>query len=206
MPSVGAYACTKTSSAALLGATLTRLCRLARYEKTDHKTLSCVCLDDPPRQSDNHHLTPPTKAALIRLVRVGLVGCVKNKLATTATAQDLYVSQLFRGRRWYVEQTCDSWFIMSSPHIVVEPAASVAPYDATLVGSARQTRRRWVQEVLAALDDKLGAVRGNVFEIHAGADYRDFGLADGLLQRGAVVAVPTLGLSQGRQLAFYASH
>jgi hypothetical protein len=45
-----------------------------------------------------------------------------------------------------------------------------------------------------------------VFEIHAGADYRDFGLADGLLQRGAVVTVPTLGLSQGRQLAFYASH
>lgn len=114
-----------------------------QVRKTDHKTLSCVCLDDPPRQSDTHHLTPPAKPALIRLVRIGLVGCVKNKLTTTATAQDLYVSQLFRGRRWYVEQTCDIWFVMSSPHIVVEPAASVAPYDATLVGSARQTRRRW---------------------------------------------------------------
>lgn len=206
MPSVGADACTKTSSAALLGITLTRSSLLARYKNANHKTLSCVCVADPPRQSDNRHLTKSAKAALIRLVRIGLVGCVKNKLATTASAQDLYVSQLFRGRRWYVEQTCDIWFVMSSRHGVVEPDDLVAPYDATLVGSTRQTRRRWAQEALVALDDKLGDVRGYVFEIHAGSDYRDFGLADGLLQRGAVVAVPALGLTQGQQLAFYASH
>lgn len=41
--------------------------------------------------------------------RVGLVGCVKQKLHHPATAADLYVSPLFRGRRRYVERTSSSW-------------------------------------------------------------------------------------------------
>lgn len=128
---------------------------------------------------------------------------MKNKLAATALAQDLYVSQLFSGRRWYVEQTCDRWFVMSALHHILEPDDLIAPYDVTLVGTTRETRRRWSQETLAAIDKKLGNVRGYVFEVHAGSDYRDFGLTEGLLRRGALVVVPTLGLTQGRQLAFY---
>ena len=138
-------------------------------------------------------------------VRIGLVGCVKNKLSTTAEAQELYVSTLFKGRRWYVENTCDQWFIMSALHKIVEPSHLLAPYDVSLVGVTRETRRLWAEATLAAIDHKLGAVRSYIFEIHAGSDYRDFGLTDGLLLRGALVAVPTLGLTQGRQLAFYAN-
>lgn len=136
-------------------------------------------------------------------MRIGLIGCVKNKLAATAFAQDLYVSQPFRGRCWYVEQTCDRWFVMSALHHALEPDYLVAPYDVALVGTTRETRRRWSQETLAAIDGKLGSVRGYVLEVHAGSDYRDLGLTDGLLQRGALVVVPTLGLTQGWQLAFY---
>ena len=94
---------------------------------------------------------------------------------------------------------------MSALHHLLEPDDLVAPYDVTLVGTTRETRRSWSQETLAAISDKLGDVRGYVFEIHAGADYRDFGLTDGLLRRGALVVVPTLGLTQGRQLSFYAN-
>ena len=57
------------------------------------------------------------------------------------------------------------------------------------------------------LQSTINSVTSEVtfFEIHAGSDYRDFGLTDGLLLRGALVVVPTLGLTQGRQLAFYAN-
>jgi hypothetical protein len=41
--------------------------------------------------------------------RVGLVGCVKSKQPRRARAADLYTSALFRGRRSFVESTCDRW-------------------------------------------------------------------------------------------------
>jgi hypothetical protein len=138
-------------------------------------------------------------------MRIGLVGCVKNKLSTAAEAQDLYISALFRGRRWFVENTCDQWLVLSALHKLAEPGDLLTPYDVSLVGASRSARRMWAQETLAAIDHKLGDVRSYVFEIHAGSDYRNFGLVDGLLLRGASIAVPTLGLTQGQQLAFYAN-
>jgi hypothetical protein len=150
-------------------------------------------------------LTTTAEESRVQQVRIGLVGCVKNKLTAMAEAQDLYVSTLFKGRRRYVEHTCDRWFVLSALHKIVEPSDLLSPYDVSLVGARSETRRLWAQETLTAIDHKLGDVRSYVFEIHAGSDYRDFGLTDGLLLRGASVAVPTLGLTQGRQLAFYAN-
>lgn len=150
-------------------------------------------------------LTLAAKESRLQQVRIGLVGCVKNKLTTTSEAQELCVSALFKGRRWYVEHTCDRWFVLSALHKIVEPSDLLVPYDVSLVGAKSETRRLWAQSTLAAIDYKLGDVRSYVFEIHAGSDYRDFGLTDGLLLRGALVVVPTLGLTQGRQLAFYAN-
>ena len=141
----------------------------------------------------------------MRQERIGLVGCVKNKLTAMSEEQDLYTSTLFKGRRWYVEHTCDRWFVLSAFHKIVKPSDSLVPYDVSLVGAGSETRRLWAQAILATIDHKLGGVQSYVFEIHAGSDYRDFGLTDGLLLRGAFVAVPTLGLTQGRQLTFYAN-
>ena len=87
----------------------------------------------------------------------------------------------------------------------MEPSDLLVSYDVSLVGARSETRRLWAQATLASIDHKLGDVRSYIFEIHAGSDYRDFGLTDGLLLRGALVVVPTLGLTQGRQLAFYAN-
>jgi hypothetical protein len=48
--------------------------------------------------------------------RIGLVGCVKDKVNVPTKARDLYVSPLFVGRRRYVERTCDQWWILSAAH------------------------------------------------------------------------------------------
>lgn len=136
--------------------------------------------------------------------RIGLVGCVKDKRSKAAMAQDLYVSTLFVGRRAYVERTCDEWFVLSALHGLVKPTQMLEPYDVTLVGAPRQRRREWADATLQQIDSQIGTLSGLEIELHAGADYRDFGLVDGLQRRGATVVVPALGLSQGRQLAFYA--
>jgi Family of unknown function (DUF6884)/GIY-YIG catalytic domain len=140
----------------------------------------------------------------LRNGRIGLVGCVKQKGASSAPARDLYTSPLFRGRRRYVESSCAQWYILSALHGLVAPDELLDPYDESLTNAGRARRRRWADEVLTALDDAIADHRGLVYEIHAGATYRDFGLVDGLRRRDAIVEIPTEGLTQGEQLAFYA--
>jgi hypothetical protein len=136
-------------------------------------------------------------------VRIGLVGCVKEKGSGPTTAADLYTSALFRGRKRFVERTCNAWFILSAKHGLVDPTQVLEPYDATVKDQPRAARRAWSASVLRELQARLGPLQHHEFEIHAGQDYRNFGLEDGLRAAGATVEVPTAGLVQGRQLAFY---
>jgi hypothetical protein len=135
--------------------------------------------------------------------RIGLVGCVKSKLDRSAPARDLYTSPLFQGRRRFVENSCDRWFVLSAKYGLVDPDKVLQPYDRTLKQVGRAERRRWSAAVVSGLELELGAFRTVVFEIHAGDDYRKFGLEDGIRGRGGQVVVPTHGLSLGQQLAFY---
>lgn len=137
-------------------------------------------------------------------MRVGLVGCVKQKAVHSCAAEDLNVSTLFQGRRAYVRTSCDRWLILSAKHGLLQPTDVIAPYDETLTTAPRDIRRAWSEGVLSALVAELGHLEGVTFEIHAGAAYRDFGLVDGLLAAGANVEIPAAGLTQGQQLAFYA--
>jgi hypothetical protein len=138
-------------------------------------------------------------------VRVGLVGCVKTKVARPEKAKDLYASALFRGRRSYVESTCDQWFVLSAMHGLLSPERVIEPYEQTLHGNSTDAKRRWAASVLRQLEAHELVQGDTIFEIHAGADYRDFGLLQGLQSRGARVEVPAEHLSQGEQLAFYAA-
>jgi hypothetical protein len=136
-------------------------------------------------------------------VRIGLVGCVKQKRSQAALAADLYSSPLFLGRRRYVEGTCDRWFVLSAKHGLLEPTSLVEPYDETLKCKGRAERRTWSAEVIRQLEQALPELSQHIFEIHAGAEYWDFGLLDELARRGATIEVPTRGLRIGHQLAFY---
>lgn len=137
--------------------------------------------------------------------RIGLVGCVKQKQPGRAPARDLYTSTLFRGRRGYVERTCDRWFILSARHGLVDPDEVLGWYDQTLDDATAKKRAAWSERVLAQLRERLGELAGLTFEAHAGAAYLDFGLVEGLLAEGAVVERPAQGLGLFQQYAFYAS-
>jgi Family of unknown function (DUF6884) len=135
--------------------------------------------------------------------RVGLVGCVKTKRAHPALAKDLYTSPLFRGRRAYVECTCDRWFILSAKHGLVDPEAFLTPYDQSLIQATTKERQTWASLVLAAIKERLGDLSSCTFEIHAGATYTNHGLIANLRESGAQVESPAAGLALGQQLAFY---
>lgn len=137
--------------------------------------------------------------------RIGLVGCVSQKRAAAAPAQDLYTSTLFVGRRRFVERTCDDWYILSALHGLVHRTTVLEPYDVALTGQGRAAKRSWADGVLRQIDSVVPKLKSVTFEIHAGADYFDFGLAAGLERRGAQVVIPTRGLRQGEQLRFYQS-
>lgn len=135
--------------------------------------------------------------------RIGLVGCVKQKRAGSAAAQDLYTSPLFVGRRRYVEKSCGQWWILSAEYGLVHPQDVIAWYDKTLKGASTYERRAWSGRILNAIDQRIHPTREDVVEIHAGSDYRDYGLVSGLRARGALVEIPTQGLTVGKQLQFY---
>ncbi|MFM8577588.1 MAG: DUF6884 domain-containing protein [Planctomycetaceae bacterium] len=135
--------------------------------------------------------------------RIGLVGCVKEKAPVRSTAADLYRSTLFAGRRRFVEGSCDAWWILSAAHGLVSPSAMLDPYDVALKDLGRAARRTWSSGVLAAIDQQIAPQRGDIVEIHAGAEYRDFGLVEGLAARGCRVQNPTEGMRIGEQLRFY---
>jgi len=129
---------------------------------------------------------------------------VKSKQPVGARARDLYTSALFRGRRAYVERTCDRWFVLSAAHGLLDPDQMIEPYDVALKDALPSARSEWAAEVLRSIDETVGDLGEHVFEVHAGSAYRDHGLVEGLRGRGAGVEIPTEGLNQGRQLAFYA--
>ena len=135
-------------------------------------------------------------------MRVGLVGCVKTKQTVPCLARDLYISPLFVGRRAYVERSCDRWYILSAKHGLVAPDQLLAPYEQTLTTMPARARQEWSRTVLAELRATVPFWR-TIFEVHAGIEYRDSGLVDGLRGWGATVEVPTEGLPQGAQLKFY---
>ena len=79
----------------------------------------------------------------------------------------------------------------------------VAPYDLALKSLGRADRRRWSQQVLRSIDELVKVQPGDVVEFHAGAEYREFGLETGLMNRGCEIENPTLGMGIGIQLRFY---
>lgn len=137
-------------------------------------------------------------------MRLVLVGCVKSKRAGSHPAEELYDSRLFRGRLAYARANADRWFILSALYGLLPPDRVVDSYERAITSLSRGERRMWSEGVLRELDSTLGSLSLVDVEIHAGAEYSRWGLADGLRQRGARVTLPLEHKSFGEQLQCYA--
>jgi hypothetical protein len=131
-----------------------------------------------------------------------LLGCVKSKLDRPAAAKELYSSPLWTRRRAYAEASGLPWMILSAKHELVYPERRLEPYNLALGDLPAQKRREWGERVVTALQERFAPLKGKVFEVHAGAPYRD-AIADPLTRAGASITNPLDGLPVGRQLHWY---
>ena len=88
----------------------------------------------------------------------------------------------------------------------MSPDAVLATYHETLTDKGRADRRAWADRVLAQRRNALRNLGQYEFEMQAGQAYADCGLRSGLIAAGAAVTIPTEGLRQGEQMAFYRDH
>ena len=107
------------------------------------------------------------------------------------------MSPWFRKARAFVEKAGDPWRILSAEYGLLHPDEEIRPYERTLNAMRVRERRRWAEGVLAHIETCLDGVDAVVFL--AGQRYREF-LEPALRDRGLVVSVPMIGLSQGRQM------
>ena len=124
------------------------------------------------------------------LAKLLLVGCVKRKRSGPSPAKDLYDSRLWHSRRAYAERSGVPWYILSAKHGLLAPETTIAWYDLALKGLLSAERREWSRRVLDDLAAEVGSLRGLSVEIHAGKDYVENGLEDGLRKAGAIVQRP----------------
>lgn len=134
---------------------------------------------------------------------VYLVSCVSRKQERACAARDLYVSDLFRKARRYVEASGCPWFILSAEYGLVAPGQVIEPYERTLNTMGVADRRTWAELVDAQLAEAVSNVSQVVFL--AGERYREF-LAQHLAARGVTVSVPMEGLRIGEQLSWLGRH
>lgn len=131
---------------------------------------------------------------------LALVSCGKTKLSTPSKAKDLYVGDLFKKTRAYVEEQHDEWCILSALHQLVLPEQLLEPYEYTLIGKKKDVIHQWSQAVYEELKRKWS--KDTEIYFYAGREYRKF-LQPMLEAEGFKVFVPLQGLGIGEQLSWF---
>lgn len=136
------------------------------------------------------------------LTTVALVSCVKLKQTVSATAEEMYVSPLYRGMRCYAIREADVWFVLSAKYGLLDPKTVIAPYEQTLKHATASERQTWASAVAQDLARKVTPPAHMI--VLAGEAYRTH-LIPLLLLAGFTVEVPMKGLRMGQQLRWLGS-
>ena len=135
-----------------------------------------------------------------------LISCVKTKRCYAAKAKDLYGSKkhpLFKYRRKYAERVGCPWYVLSAKHGLLHPDEWIEPYECALKGKCRPVKCAWAERTLEQITAELPPLCGKVIELHAGIDYVEFGLEDGLRKKGAIVRRPLKGKKRHEHIPWY---
>lgn len=132
-----------------------------------------------------------------------LVACVAQKGAQAAPAAELYRSDWFCKARAYVEALGAPWRILSAQHGLVDPAAVLEPYNASLLDLAPVQRLAWGEQVALDLHDLVP--RGGSVVFLAGKVYRE-AVTSSPCFNGWHAAAPMQGLGIGEQKAWLIRH
>jgi hypothetical protein len=128
--------------------------------------------------------------------KVVLVSCSAGKESSSAPAEELYNSDLFKKQLEYAKKLTSSndVYIISAKYHLVPLRAKIAPYNLTLKEMPAKDREAWAVVVLNQLKEKGYDLDKDKFVILAGNAYRQY-----LEPHMKNVEVPFEGLRIGQQ-------
>jgi len=127
-----------------------------------------------------------------------LIGCVKTKLDRKSKAEELYTSDLFKGRLKYTRMLRPDYiYILSAKYGLVDLKQEIEPYDKTLKTMTAIEIKKWADDVINKLRKKVDLKKDKVLFL-CGEKYRKY-----LIPHIANYEVLLGNLSQGKQLQFF---
>lgn len=126
------------------------------------------------------------------------IGCVKLKQNKSCTAEEMYISTLFKYSLGYAKKIKPrKIFILSAKHGVLELNDVIAPYNETLNTKTKKEKQLWAYKCYCQLKEKQIDFDEPVVWL-CGENYRKY-----LMQKFKNNNVPINGLGLGNQLKFY---
>ena len=127
--------------------------------------------------------------------KIVLISCVSKKLDRKSTAENIYISSLFKKNLTYAKSLNPSEiYILSAEHGVLKLTDQIEPYDKTLNNMRSNEIKEWSKKVISELKN-LTDLKNDEFTFLAGEKYRKF-----LIPELNNVKIPMKGLKIGKQL------
>tara|TARA_B110000208_G_scaffold63156_1_gene82006 strand:- start:809 stop:1222 length:414 start_codon:yes stop_codon:yes gene_type:complete len=127
--------------------------------------------------------------------KIVLISCVSKKIDKKSTAENLYISSLFKKNLTYAKSLNPSEiYILSAEHGLLKLTDEIEPYDKTLNNMRSNEIKEWSKKVIYELKS-LTDLEKDEFTFLAGEKYRKF-----LIPELSNVKIPMKGLKIGKQL------
>ena len=124
-----------------------------------------------------------------------LISCVSKKLDKKSTAENLYISSLFKKNLAYAKSLNPSEiYILSAEHGLLKLTDEIEPYNKTLNNMRSNEIKEWSKKVIYELKS-VTDLEKDEFTFLAGEKYRKF-----LIPELSNVKIPMKGLKIGKQL------
>ncbi|MCL5986083.1 MAG: hypothetical protein M1371_05885 [Actinobacteria bacterium] len=132
------------------------------------------------------------------MMTIILIGCVKTKLDHKAKAEELYTSDLFKGRLKYAKMLLPDYiYILSAKYGLVGLNDEIEPYNKTLNTMPSVEVKKWANDVINKLSKIVDLKKDKVLFL-CGERYRRY-----IIPHITNNEVLLGSLSQGRQLQFF---
>lgn len=124
-----------------------------------------------------------------------LISCVSKKLDRKSTAENIYISPLFKKNLTYAKSlNPNEIYILSAEHGLLKLTDEIEPYDKTLNNMRSNEIKEWSKKVISQLKS-LTDLKNDKFTFLAGEKYRKY-----LIPELNNVNIPMKGLKIGKQL------
>lgn len=124
-----------------------------------------------------------------------LISCVSKKLDRKSTAENIYISPLFKKNLNYAKSLKpNEIYILSAEYGLLKLTDEIEPYDKTLNNMRSNEIKEWSKKVINKLNS-LTDLKNDKFTFLAGEKYRKF-----LIPELTNIKIPTKGLKIGKQL------